>query len=327
MKHIYTIIAICFLASSFSYANTITFTSTSGDWSTASNWSLNRVPANGDSIIIPQGKSVMFDKNDSLANVYIKVSGTLTIKKKLRLNAGSIIEITLNGTITALGTNRLQEQITLNNVNKYDEKAPLNVTGPAYAALNSGVSPVGFSIPMILPVTFNSFFVSKSNSNIVLDWSTSEEMNNKGFEVQRSFDGRNYTSVAVLSGAGNSGTIQQYRFVDKNMTAPVAYYRIAQADVNGKMVYSAVKIIRTNGAIPVTKIYANSKSVNVEFNQPIKNAVTIRLFNTNGQLINQLQVQKAAYRITLNAGNCQSGMYIVQVSDGAAITESTKVML
>ncbi len=127
MKQIYTLIAILFIAITATAQSkpVITFTSSLGDWSAASNWDLNRVPKNGDSIVIPQSKGVMFDKADTLANVYIKVIGVLTVQKRMRLSASSVIELTATGKVNAHNTQRNVEVITIGGVAKYDENASL----------------------------------------------------------------------------------------------------------------------------------------------------------------------------------------------------------
>ena len=327
MKHIYTLIAIIFI--SFTAANAkpvITFTNWWGDWSTASNWDLNRIPQSGDSIVIPQYKGVVFDKPDTLANVYIKVIGDLTIQKKMRLGGASVIELTGTGKLNAWNAQRTTETISLNGVMKYDEKAPLWIYGPAFAAANSGVSPNGFNLS-VLPVIFNSFFVTRSNNNIVLNWSTAQESNSSNYEVQRSFDGSGWSTIAVMMGAGNSTTVQQYSFTDKNMTAAVAYYRIKQVDIDGHYEYSTVKSIKVNEAAASTRIYATGNNVNIEFNKEVKNPITVRIVNMNGQVVAQRTYQQAAYRLTLNLNNNVSGAYIVQLNDNQGWNEVKKIIL
>lgn len=327
MKQIYTLIAILLISLSAAQAKTaITFTSWFGDWSTASNWDLNRVPANGDSIVIPQGKGVVFDKNDTLANVYIKVIGGLTIQKKMRLGGVSVIELTGTGKLNAWNAQRSNEMIIMNGVMKYDENAPLWVYGPAFASSNSGVSPNGFNLT-VLPVVFNGFFVTRSNNNIVLNWSTAQESNSSNYEVQRSFDGTNWSTIAIMMGAGNSTTVQQYNFTDKNMTAAVAYYRIKQVDIDGRYEYSTVKSIRASEAAASTRIYAAGNTVNIEFNKEVKNPITVRIVNMNGQVVGQRTYQQAAYRITMNMNNSVSGAYIVQLNDNEGWKEVKKIVL
>lgn len=327
MKQIYSLITILFISIAAAQAKTvITFTSWWGNWSTASNWDLNRVPQNEDSIVIPQYKGVVFDKNDTLANVYIKVMGGLTIQKKMRLSASSVIELTGTGKLNAWGAQRNVEEISIGGVKKYDENTPYWVFGPAFAASNSGVAPNGFNLS-VLPVLFKGFFVARSNNNVVLNWSTAQESNNSNFEVQRSLDGSSWSTIAIMMGAGNSNTVQQYNFTDKNMTAAIAYYRIKQVDIDGKYEYSTVKSIRANETAPATRIYTNGNTVNIEFNKEVKNPITVRIINMNGQVIGQRDFQQASYRITMNMNNSVSGMYIVQLNDNAGWNEIKKVVL
>lgn len=327
MKQIYSIIVILFVSFTAAQARpVITFTSWWGDWSTASNWDLDRVPQNGDSIVIPQLKGVVFDKNDTLANVYIKVIGTISVEQKMRLSASSVIEITATGKIYAFGANRNIETISIGGVKKFDQNVFLTVWGPAFAASNSGISPNGFNLSS-LPVIFNSFYVTRSNNNVVLTWSTAMEHDSRNFEIQRSLDGTNWSVIAIMLGAGNSSSVQQYTYTDKNMTAAVAYYRIRQVDLNGNYDYSTVKTIRANEATPTTKVYVTGNTVNIEFNKEVKNPVTVRIINMNGQVIGQRDNQQASYRISIDMKNHVTGMYLVQLNDNAGWNEVKKVIL
>ena len=330
MKQIYSLIAIVVLTFSAAQARpVITFSAWWGEWSTASNWDLNRLPQYGDSIVVPSGKGVVFDKPDTLANVYINVIGGLTIEKKMRLSASSIIELTATGKLNAWGANRSTEVITIGGVTKYDQNASYWVYGAAFAASTSGISPNGFNLtaaPAILPVIFNSFYVTKNNNNVQLSWSTAREFNNSNFEVQRSFDGRSWTTIALMLGAGNSTTVQQYSFTDKNMTAAIAYYRIRQVDIDGQYEYSAIKTIRAGETTPDSRIYKTGSKVNIEFNRQINSPVTVRVINMNGQVISQQMVQQAAYRLTVNLDNNITGVLIVQLNDNAGWNEIKKIV-
>lgn len=333
MKQIYTIIAILFFAITVNAQTkpVITFMSASGDWSKANNWDLNRIPEHNDTIIIPESKTVVFDKGDSMANVYIKVAGKLTIKKKLKLNVSSVIELTATGMVNAWGANRSVEEIHLGGVPKYDHNATDLVNGAGFAASASGVSPQGFNLtalPIVaLPVLFNSFYATKSNNNVNLNWSTAQEHNNKHFEVQRSLDGNNWSVIHTVLGAGNSNALKQYSYTDKNMTAAVAHYRIRQVDVDGQYKYSTVKTIRSGEAVSTARIYTTGNVVNIEFNKEIKNAVTIRIINMNGQVIGQRSNQQASYRLTIPLSNQITGMHMVQLNDNAGYSEVRKVIL
>jgi hypothetical protein len=92
-----------------------------------------------------------------------------------------------------------------------------------------------------LPVKFISFTAIINNRNTVLNWATSYGINNKGFELQRSFDGKHFNSIAFVKGAGNSNRLINYSF--DNNTQQTAYYRLKQVDFDGKFEYSKVLIL------------------------------------------------------------------------------------
>ena len=56
-----TLIAVLSLTSSF--ASQITAVTNNGDWNSNSTWDLGRIPANGDNVVIPTGKTVVIGAN------------------------------------------------------------------------------------------------------------------------------------------------------------------------------------------------------------------------------------------------------------------------
>ena len=95
--------------------------------------------------------------------------------------------------------------------------------------------------PSILPVELKEFKIRKENENIILNWITATEINNDGFEVQRSVDGINFTKIGWVEGRGNSSfdTYYQYRDVEL-LDINVVYYRLKQIDFDGQYEYSKI---------------------------------------------------------------------------------------
>jgi hypothetical protein len=96
-----------------------------------------------------------------------------------------------------------------------------------------------------LPVTLLSFAAQVAGSTAVqLRWTTAQELNNAGFEVQRSTDGRTFTGLARIAGAVRSTTARSYQFRDE--AAPrtgTLYYRLLQLDADGTGTYSPVATV------------------------------------------------------------------------------------
>jgi hypothetical protein len=79
MKKLYSVVLVIFTVSS-AFANPV-ITAVSGDWENNSTWNLNRVPKDGDTIVIPAGKTVVIDDVENLSSdfLYVKVYGTLKL--------------------------------------------------------------------------------------------------------------------------------------------------------------------------------------------------------------------------------------------------------
>jgi hypothetical protein len=329
MKQIYTILALTIISLNTMAGRPVNALKSDSwwvDWSDASAWTLNRVPASGDSVVITKDHGVVFDVAASYTNMYINVIGTLSVRKTMTLDAVSAVNIPSGGRVYRFGASPTTEIIVIGGKKKFDQTSSTNIYGVGLANSQSGIAPLGFSPSASLPVTFSGFYVTKTSNGVALNWSTAQEFNNSNFDIQRSADGVNWTLIATVKGAGNSNTEKQYSYTDKMSIGAVAYYRIRQVDIDGQYTYSTVKTIRSNEAAPVAKVYATGKNVNVEFNTAVKNNITVRLLNTNGQVVMQQNYQQSAYKITLNT-NANTGLYIVQVTDGKEWNEATKVIL
>ncbi|GAB1463002.1 T9SS type A sorting domain-containing protein [Pedobacter sp.] len=82
-----------------------------------------------------------------------------------------------------------------------------------------------------LPISLTSFSAKPKLNGNLLQWATSAETNNKGFELYRSTDGNNYNFVGAIEGKGNSNTANTYTYTDKFYGN--AYYKLTQIDYNG----------------------------------------------------------------------------------------------
>lgn len=98
-----------------------------------------------------------------------------------------------------------------------------------------------------LPVQFSSFYAKPiDNSYVSLNWTTSSEFNNNHFEVERSQDGLEFTSIGNVKGAGTSVVMNKYSFNDMNPLRGVSFYKIKQVDNDGKFSYSVIRTVTLN---------------------------------------------------------------------------------
>jgi hypothetical protein len=91
-----------------------------------------------------------------------------------------------------------------------------------------------------LPVELIDFKAYLKSNSIVLDWSTGSEVDNSHFVIQKSKDGINFEEVGEIDGVGNSNSLSEYTFIDREMDYSLVYYRLKQVDFNGDYSYSNI---------------------------------------------------------------------------------------
>ncbi|MBE0643015.1 MAG: T9SS type A sorting domain-containing protein [Bacteroidetes bacterium] len=94
-----------------------------------------------------------------------------------------------------------------------------------------------------LPVELVSFSGAMKHEGVVLRWKTATELNNFGFEVQRSTDRKNWETIDFVPGYGTSNSPKSYDCTDADALRsdrPVLYYRLRQVDRDGSDDFSSV---------------------------------------------------------------------------------------
>ncbi|MDO7877798.1 FG-GAP-like repeat-containing protein [Hymenobacter sp. ASUV-10] len=109
-----------------------------------------------------------------------------------------------------------------------------------------------------LPVTLLDFTAQAEGPAAArLRWATAQELNNAGFVVERSPDGRTFAAIGTVAGAGTSTTRHDYTLLDDQLPggATLLYYRLRQTDLNGDFAYSPVRPVAFAAAAPGFGVY------------------------------------------------------------------------
>jgi parallel beta-helix repeat protein len=100
-----------------------------------------------------------------------------------------------------------------------------------------------------LPVELVRFSAVAANTVAVLSWTTASEKNSARFVVERSLNGTSFEAIGSLAGQGTTTQSHTYQFTDlRAAVASLVYYRLRQVDNDGTSTYSAVQVVRFNGA-------------------------------------------------------------------------------
>lgn len=175
-----------------------------------------------------------------------------------------------------------------------------------------------------LPVTLTNFSATPKDNDIHLSWTTSAELNNLGFEVQRSLDGANWSALSFVNGAGNSNIILKYSYTDEKLaTGKRYYYRLKQIDIDKRFVYTPIvsaTIDRVEG-FALEQNYPNParNETVIKFTLPQKAKVTLSLFDMSGRLVKVLMAESkepGTHAVGLNAGTLTKGLYFYRLQAG-----------
>lgn len=178
----------------------------------------------------------------------------------------------------------------------------------------------------ILPVSLINFegSLNKDGKGVSLTWRTNFEQNNKHFEVQRSFNGTEWTSVGTVKGAGNSGTVINYAYNDLLSKGTMArndiYYRLKQVDEDGKYKYSKILVVRIYNTKNINSIAVTPNPVINDINVTIDVTEDVygsfKLYNAAGVEILRTtdKLRKGTQNIMIeNSSKITPGLYFLEV--------------
>jgi hypothetical protein len=253
------------------------------------------------------------------------VNGKLTFKENnstLNLGSTAVVIVYTNGQINGGGS--ASQKIRLNGQQIFKgNDAPIN--GPQMASATSDGFTAFANSP--LPVKFVGFTLTLKNNDVLVQWSTSEEINADIYHVERSVDGVNWSVIAYVAALGNTSNLSNYSFTDKNVAAKIAYYRIKEVDVDGKTVFTPVKSIKSDVAFSANeiKIATVNKKLLLQFAQEVKGQLIVRFVTQNGQIVDQQTINNPVGQVVLNSK--VSGNYIISLSNGQNINTAKQVIL
>lgn len=157
----------------------------------------------------------------------------------------------------------------------------------------------------VLPLKWLSFSARKSGDDVLLQWSTAEELRVKNFAIQHSKDGINWATTGTI----NSSTHQQYSFTHTHPGKGTHYYRLQQFDLDGASSYSAICRVDLEELTGSLAVYPNPVIGGVlQVYMPA--AGMLRLYDAGGNCIRFLPANEGWQQ--LNTTGIAAGIYYLQ---------------
>ncbi len=315
----------------------ITAGGTGSDWSSTGTWTDNfgdnRLPAAGDSVIIPVGVDVHVP-----ASTTIDLTGrntTIMVYGRLELDGDSGSEISMDG-----GS---KNYVYIHTFNTSTQDGSLEVIGPViqngnYFSASADSEPgsdgmgdantvggfgsvedgdwVIMSSP--LPVKLRSFDALVTGDIVLLKWQTSEEIDFSHFEVQRSYDGKEFYTVGSVKGKGDVDLLTDYQYFDQSAALGLVYYRLKSIDFDASFEYSSILPVFLTEVNRQVIVYPNpvrNNALTLSVDHTVSDKAVFALLNETGDVIFTDHLTGRSTAIELPA-NLSMGVYFLKVSDG-----------
>ncbi|MCZ7556493.1 MAG: T9SS type A sorting domain-containing protein [Bacteroidia bacterium] len=190
-----------------------------------------------------------------------------------------------------------------------------------------------------LPVELTSFSARYVREQVELKWQTATELNNYGFAIERSVDGKVWTEVDFVQGAGTSNSPRSYSWTDqldeKLRGNEKLAYRLLQMDRDGRTEYSNIVYVTLGPApafVELHEAYPNpfNPATTVSFTLPEAMPVTVRVQNLLGQnvvtLLENASFEAGVHTVSFNGDRLPSGAYIVLLQAGDVVRHQRIVL-
>ncbi|MFY8019656.1 MAG: T9SS type A sorting domain-containing protein, partial [Bacteroidia bacterium] len=204
----------------------------------------------------------------------------------------------------------------------------VNNTQGNFAASSIGLSSLGIftgthATNNPLPVELRNFNAIASENDVDLYWSTSSEINNAGFALEYSLDGKEFTQFDFVKGMGTSNKLNKYQTIhlnafDLNQTI---YYRLKQIDYSGEFEYShIVSVSKSDESLSQVRLSPNPviDQASVSYFTTENAQLNMTVFDVNGtKIFNQItNVSKGENIITIKEiQNLVNGVYLIRIDD------------
>jgi len=173
-----------------------------------------------------------------------------------------------------------------------------------------------------LPVELASFSATTNKNDVILNWTTAEEINNSGFDIERKLITKTeWTKAGFVEGNGTIADPMNYAFTDKSLNSGKYNYRLKQIDFNGNYEYfnltSEIEV-----GIPakfnLAQNYPNpfNPTTKIDFQLPEDGNVNLSVYDNSGRLVASILSgfrTAGYYTINFNASNLSSGIYFYKM--------------
>ena len=165
-----------------------------------------------------------------------------------------------------------------------------------------------------LPVELIRFNAIAENHEVKLYWETASETQNRGWEIEHSTDGQNWTQIGFEGGRGDTYELNSYSYTHKKPSSGINYYRLKQIDYDGNFEYSDVRSVSFSDSDTRFSVYPNpTQNDYFTLYIPDSEAETkeLTLYDYLVRIVRKTTVSQG--RTEINAEGLDKGIYMVRL--------------
>ena len=179
-----------------------------------------------------------------------------------------------------------------------------------------------------LPIHLISFQGNMNKNNkVTLNWTVADNENANSFEVERSYNGRDFTTAGVVFASEKMGT-EKYSFYETTTGTDKVMYRLKMIDKNREVDYSRILIFQlkstTANNIRIIGNPVNDK-LTFSYTSSVSQSVDLKVYDMSGKIVlkNKVTSLEGSNVVSLPLSSTfKAGMYIVEVNNGAELQSS-----
>lgn len=183
-----------------------------------------------------------------------------------------------------------------------------------FSDTGDGVTPSSGFSSTALPVDLVDFEGRERNEEVLLNWTTAFETENKGFEIQHSLDGYYWDNIGFVPGQDYAFELLDYQFVDGNPAIGNNYYRLKQIDFDGKNNYS--KVIRVNFNKKTDfQLFPNPVAdyLNIRLEHELEEDLMVKIVGIEGRTLQLIRVEPYQTEFKFDVFELQKGLYFLEL--------------
>ena len=172
-----------------------------------------------------------------------------------------------------------------------------------------------------LPISLYSFTATRKSNTTQLHWRTATELNNDYMAIEHSTDGRHFTEIGRVLGAGTTQEPQDYNFIHEAPAPGLNYYRLRQVDYDGQYAYHgpiSLRLGRSGGELSLFPTAATT-SLTATYSGQRRTDASLAVYSLNGRLLLQQRWDNRNRQQSITVSHLPSGLYLLQLKNGRTV--------